>query len=146
MIPSLFSSLLLDVSEGGKVQPLLSYFRAHSGLRSQPLSLYFRVQSVLWSLWNSWWNSDLLTCKTLGCSSVWSEVHKNYSRMEKHVSDTWLTRVTCLGPPPLKSWWNSDLFTCKTLYCRSPGTRVRYYTLLEAVSASSGLQRPKQAK
>ena len=64
-----------------------------------------------------------------------------------HVTrDTWRSRVTCLGPWPLDSWWNSDLFTCKTLYCRSPGTRVRYYTLLEALAASSGLQRPNQTK
>ena len=71
----------------------------------------------------------MFTKKTLGCSSVWSEVHKNYSKMKNHVSDTWLTRVTCLESPPLNSWWNSDLFTCKTLGSSSVWSEVqKHYT------------------
>ena len=48
-----------------------------------------------WPLVSSW-NSDLFTCKTLFCSSIWSKVGKNCTKMKKtcrtrdwHVSRVW---------------------------------------------------------
>ena len=80
-------------------------------------------QSQMTFPFDYWWNFTQILSMSYAYAHSF-DIGKNWTNVEKNVSNMWQTRVMCLGLWPMDSLWNSDLFTCKPLSCSSIWSKV----------------------